>query len=219
MALSYIKFFCDFNETVKELTDEDLGCLMRAAFAYAAGEETPELTDVARALFPTLRAQIDRQRAALTEKTNASRKKRGRKEKERSKEKEKREDEEEDEEEDEDEDEEKKEALLLTQTTRGHAHTRAHAREGGAPCAPPTLTEAALYFRDEHGLIEAVKEAGKFVAYNSLRGWDEGKDWRLAADLWAAHIYDFGGIGDGIEQSLIDHYGVGGKRVDKGVCG
>ncbi len=211
MELSYIKFFCDFYETVKAVTDPDLGCLMRALFAYAAGEEPTELTEVARALFPSLRAQIDRQRAALTEKAAANRKKSGRKEKERTKEKEKREDEEEDEEEDKDEDEEKKESLLLTQTTRGHVHTRAHASEGGARSAP-TLTEAMLYFRDELGLIEAVKEAEKFVAYNSLRGWDEEKDWRLAADLRAARICDFGGIGDGIEQSLDEHYGVGGKR-------
>lgn len=203
MGLAYIKFFCDFNETVKAVTDADLGCLMRAVFAYAAGEELTEMTDVAAALFPMLRTQIDRQRAALAEKTEANRKKRG-KEKERTKEKEKREDEEEDEEED--EDEEKKENLLLTQTTRGHTHTRAHASEGGAHSAP-TLTEAMLYFRNDLGLIEATEEAEKFVAYNSLRGWDEGKDWHLAADLWAARICDFGGIGDGIKKSLDDHYG------------
>ena len=51
----------------------------------------------------------------------------------------------------------------------------------------PSGTEVYKYFRewlDEN----AAKEAEKFHAYNTKRGWDCLPNWKVTADLWIARI-------------------------------
>ena len=53
---------------------------------------------------------------------------------------------------------------------------------------PPSLTEVYIYFK---GVIDdAIKEAEKFHAYNTKRGWDCLPNWKATADLWIARIDD-----------------------------
>lgn len=51
---------------------------------------------------------------------------------------------------------------------------------------PPSMTEVYLYFREF--VDNASKEAEKFHAYNSHKGWTCLPDWKATADLWIARI-------------------------------
>lgn len=53
---------------------------------------------------------------------------------------------------------------------------------------PPHKCEVLVYFKEEHCLENAGKEAERFVAFNANRGWDCLPNWKTAADLWAARI-------------------------------
>lgn len=53
---------------------------------------------------------------------------------------------------------------------------------------PPTRSEIAKYFNDEHGLDNSGEQAILFDAYNAVRGWDCLPNWREAADLWVARM-------------------------------
>ncbi len=228
MSLSYVKIFCDLSYALEELDDGECGRLFRAILAYAGGGEMPELTGQERVVFPILRGQIDRDIRVYE--TRSELMKNGREkrtvsarsmdgadaceggkeeigiggpgggirdaqpaqEKERTKEKENNNKDKEKEKEKEKEKDKKRDKL--TQTTRVYAHA-----------SPPGMTAVMLYFRDVLGLKRPTREAEKFVAYNEVTGWRTLPDWKKAADLWAARIYDFGGIGDGIEDAL-DEY-------------
>ena len=60
---------------------------------------------------------------------------------------------------------------LYTTTTTGEA---------------PTMTEVYLYFKEF--TENALKEAEKFHAYNSNKGWTCLPNWKATADLWIARI-------------------------------
>ena len=50
----------------------------------------------------------------------------------------------------------------------------------------PTMTEVYLYFKEF--TENALKEAEKFHAYNSNKGWTCLPNWKATADLWIARI-------------------------------
>ena len=50
----------------------------------------------------------------------------------------------------------------------------------------PTMTEVYLYFKEF--TENALKEAEKFHAYNSNKGWTCLPNWQATADLWIARI-------------------------------
>ncbi len=75
--------------------------------------------------------------------------------------------------------------------------TCAHAREekewGEADKGlPPTLTQVAVYMKNEHDVKEAASEAEKFCAWNAKVSWDCLPNWQRAADLWCSRIMDHG---------------------------
>lgn len=70
--------------------------------------------------------------------------------------------------------EKEKDKDLFTTTTTGEA---------------PSLTEVYVYFKSI-GVEDASKEAEKFHAYNSNKGWSCLPDWKTTADLWIARIGD-----------------------------
>ena len=51
---------------------------------------------------------------------------------------------------------------------------------------PPTESEIYLYFKIEHGLMDAAEQAELFEAFNSKRQWDCLPNWKSTADLWVA---------------------------------
>ena len=53
---------------------------------------------------------------------------------------------------------------------------------------PPSVTEVAVYMKDEHCVEDSAVQAEKFVAWNAMFGWDCMPDWKKAADLWVARI-------------------------------
>lgn len=63
MAQRYIKAFYDWLDNMSELTDEEAGRLFRALLLYAQGEN-PEFLGNERFVFPSMRAQIDRDKDA-----------------------------------------------------------------------------------------------------------------------------------------------------------
>lgn len=70
--------------------------------------------------------------------------------------------------------EKEKDKDLSTTTTTGEA---------------PSLTEVYMYFK-VCGVEDTPKEAEKFHAYNSNKGWSCLPDWKTTADLWIARIGD-----------------------------
>ena len=55
---------------------------------------------------------------------------------------------------------------------------------------PPSMAEVYLYFREF--VDNASKEAEKFHAYNSHKGWTCLPNWKATADLWIARIDEQG---------------------------
>lgn len=55
---------------------------------------------------------------------------------------------------------------------------------------PPSLSEVYVYFKEF--IDNAAKEAEKFHAYNSNKGWSCLPNWKATADLWIARIDEKG---------------------------
>ena len=53
----------------------------------------------------------------------------------------------------------------------------------------PTLTEVFLYFK-ANSVGNAPREAEKFHAYNTNKGWTCLPNWKATADLWISRIGD-----------------------------
>lgn len=82
-----------------------------------------------------------------------------------------------------------KDRVNTTTTTVNSSISGVSARE---EMAPPTVTEVALYMKDEHCVEESALQAEKFVAWNAMFAWDCLPNWKTAADLWCARIGERG---------------------------
>ena len=64
MTMTYIKVFLDSLNMIEPLNNEERGRLFTALLQYAQTRETPALEGNERFLFPTFRAQLDREAAS-----------------------------------------------------------------------------------------------------------------------------------------------------------
>ena len=64
--MTYIKMFVDYLDAIEPLGDAERGRLFTSLLEYARTGEAPQLGGNERFLFPMMRAQIDRDNAAMT---------------------------------------------------------------------------------------------------------------------------------------------------------
>ena len=64
--MTYIKLFVDYLDAIEPLGDAERGRLFTSLLEYARTGEAPQLGGNERFLFPMMRAQIDRDNAAMT---------------------------------------------------------------------------------------------------------------------------------------------------------
>lgn len=64
--MTYIKLFVDYLDAIEPLGDAERGRLFTSLLEYARSGEAPQLGGNERFLFPMMRAQIDRDNAAMT---------------------------------------------------------------------------------------------------------------------------------------------------------
>lgn len=69
--MTYIKLFVDYLDAIEPLGDAERGRLFTSLLEYARTGEAPQLGGNERFLFPMMRAQIDRDNAAMTELSEA----------------------------------------------------------------------------------------------------------------------------------------------------
>ena len=67
MSMTYIKLFIDYLDAIEPLGDAERGRLFTSLLEYAKSGEDPHLSGNERFIFPMIRAQIDRDRAAFDE--------------------------------------------------------------------------------------------------------------------------------------------------------
>lgn len=67
MEVTYIKLFVDYLDAIEPLADAERGRLLTALLIYARTGESVDLSGNERYVFPMMRAQIDRDRAAVKE--------------------------------------------------------------------------------------------------------------------------------------------------------
>lgn len=65
MSMTYIKLFIDYLDAIEPLGDAERGRLFTSLLEYAKSGEAPQLSGNERFIFPMIRAQIDRDRAAF----------------------------------------------------------------------------------------------------------------------------------------------------------
>ena len=63
--ITYIKVFVDYLDAIEPLGDAERGRLFTSLLEYARTGEAPQLGGHERLLFPMMRAQIDRDNAAM----------------------------------------------------------------------------------------------------------------------------------------------------------
>ena len=73
MEVTYIKLFVDYLDAIDPLADAERGRLLTALLVYARTGESVDLSGNERYVFPMMRAQIDRDRAAVKELENSRR--------------------------------------------------------------------------------------------------------------------------------------------------
>ena len=170
--VTYIKIFVDYLDAIEPLGDAERGRLFTSLLTYARTGEAPQLGGNERFLFPMMRAQLDRDIAAMAGVSEARSKaaKASKSSKceqmqqmqanaanasKSSKDK------------DEDKDEDKK----------GNG-----ARE--ARFTPPSVEEVAAYCQERGNGVDAAR----FVDFYSSKGWMIGKsrmkDWKAAVRNW-----------------------------------
>lgn len=71
--ITYIKLFLDYLDAIEPLGDAERGRLFTALLQYARSGEVPQLCGNERFLFPMMRAQINRDRDAMTDLSEARR--------------------------------------------------------------------------------------------------------------------------------------------------
>ena len=172
--VTYIKIFVDYLDAIEPLGDTERGRLFTSLLTYARTGEAPQLGGNERFLFPMMRAQLDRDIAAMAGVSEARSKaakasKSSKCEQKQqmqanaanadksSKDKDK----------DKDKDDDKK----------GNG-----ARE--ARFTPPSIEEVAAYCQERGNGVDAAR----FVDFYSSKGWMVGKsrmkDWRAAVRNW-----------------------------------
>ena len=173
--MTYIKLFVDYLDAIEPLGDAERGRLFTSLLEYARTGEAPQLGGNERFLFPMMRAQIDRDNAAMAELSEARSKagKIGAESKQAnagfakqnkqmpnlpsksSYDKDK------------DKDKDKDESI-----TRARRFT------------PPTLEEVGNYVRERGASVDAQK----FIDFYMAKGWMIGKnpmkDWKAAVRTW-----------------------------------
>ena len=174
--VTYIKIFVDYLDAIEPLGDAERGRLFTSLLTYARTGEAPQLGGNERFLFPMMRAQLDRDIAAMAGvsearskaakasksskceqmqqmQANAANASKSSKDKDKDKDK--------------DEDEDKK----------GNG-----ARE--ARFTPPSVEEVAAYCQERGNGVDA----SRFVDFYSSKGWMVGKskmkDWKAAVRNW-----------------------------------
>lgn len=172
--VTYIKIFVDYLDAIEPLGDAERGRLFTSLLTYARTGEAPQLGGNERFLFPMMRAQLDRDIAAMAGVSEARSKaaKASKSSKceqmqqmqanaanadKSSKDKDK----------DKDKDDDKK----------GNC-----ARE--ARFTPPSIVEVAAYCQERGNGVDAAR----FVDFYSSKGWMVGKtkmkDWKAAVRNW-----------------------------------
>lgn len=172
--VTYIKIFVDYLDAIEPLGDAERGRLFTSLLTYARTGEAPQLGGNERFLFPMMRAQLDRDIAAMAGVSEARSKaaKASKSSKceqmqqmqanaanadKSSKDKDK----------DKDKDDDKK----------GNG-----ARE--ARFTPPSIEEVAAYCQERGNSVDAAR----FVDFYSSKGWMVGKsrmkDWKAAVRNW-----------------------------------
>lgn len=174
--VTYIKIFVDYLDAIEPLGDAERGRLFTSLLTYARTGEAPQLGGNERFLFPMMRAQLDRDIAAMAGvsearskaakasksskceqmqqmQANAANASKSSKDKDKD--------------EDKDKDKDKK----------GNG-----ARE--ARFTPPSVEEVAAYCQERGNGVDAAR----FVDFYSSKGWMVGKsrmkDWKAAVRNW-----------------------------------
>lgn len=178
-GMNYVCLYISYLESLVPFSDEEIGRLVRAMLTYAATGEAPQFDGNERFVWPTLKAQIDRDEVAYRERCEKNRvngakggrppknqtvftetkgfleKPKKAKEKEKEKEKKK-----------------EKESIMA----------------GKPPIRqfiPPTVDEVRTYCTEKGYSIDPEK----FVDYYTSNGWKVGKnpmkDWKAAVRNWA----------------------------------
>lgn len=179
--MTYIKLFVDYLDAIEPLGDAERGRLFTSLLEYARTGEAPQLGGNERFLFPMMRAQIDRDNAAMAELSEARSKagKIGAEAKQANagfakqnkqmpnlpskssydKDKDK----------DKDKDEDKDEDKSIARTRR---------------FTPPTLDDVLAYVRERGSDVDPQR----FLDFYASKGWMIGKnpmkDWKAAVRTW-----------------------------------
>lgn len=182
-----------YADALDGLTDAEVGRLLRALLQYSATGEVPDLRGNERFVFPLMRGQIDRDKAAYERKCQAraaagkkgadarwqtmandgnaiNRMAKMAKEKEKEKEKKK-----------ENEKEKKKENEQIKETP-----AIAGEKKSAVRFIPPTLEEVEAYQQEKRLLLV---DAGYFIDYYAAQDWKLSngqplKDWKAAFRNW-----------------------------------
>ena len=72
-GMNYVCLYTSYLESLGQYSDEEIGRLVRAMLAYAAKGETTQFDGVERYIWPMLRAQMDRDKAAYQERCERNR--------------------------------------------------------------------------------------------------------------------------------------------------
>ena len=173
--VTYIKLFVDYLDAIEPLGDAERGRLFTSLLEYARTGEAPQLGGNERFLFPMMRAQIDRDNAAMAG-LSAARSRAGKsgveakqanaklaKQNEQMPDLLSKSSYDKDKDKDKDKDE---------RVTRAKRFT------------PPTVEEVAAYVKERGSDVDVQR----FVDFYSSKGWTVGKnpmkDWRAAVRTW-----------------------------------
>lgn len=172
--VTYIKIFVDYLDAIEPLGDAERGRLFTSLLTYARTGEAPQLGGNERFLFPMMRAQLDRDIAAMagvsearSKAAKASKSSKCEQMQQMQANAANADKSSKDKDEDKDKDDDKK----------GNG-----ARE--ARFTPPNVEEVAAYCQERENKVDA----SRFVDFYSSKGWMVGKskmkDWKAAVRNW-----------------------------------
>lgn len=72
-GMNYVCLYISYLESLVPFSDEEIGRLVRAMLTYAATGEAPQFDGNERFVWPTLKAQIDRDEVAYRERCEKNR--------------------------------------------------------------------------------------------------------------------------------------------------
>ena len=172
--VTYIKIFVDYLDAIEPLGDAERGRLFTSLLTYARTGEAPQLSGNERFLFPMMRAQLDRDIAAMagvsearSKAAKASKSSKYEQMQQMQANAENADKSSKDKDKDKDKDDDKK----------GNG-----ARE--ARFTPPSIEQVAAYCQERGNGVDAAR----FVDFYSSKGWMVGKsrmkDWKAAVRNW-----------------------------------